>query len=313
MKKSIIMGGTGFLGRWLIHELLQMDDMEVTAFSRNASEKLNAFAYPANRVHAINSSFDTETDYLQVIDGFDFVFHLVSTTVPGSKNVTLCDDVSQNVFPTIKLLDACSTVGIQKFIYFSSGGTVYGDKVGTLPISENSPTDPICSYGIQKLINEKTIQMYEARHGLDYLIVRLANPYGPYQNTDGRQGAVAAFTWKILHDQPITVFGDGENIRDYIDVRDAVHMVRCILEASGAAKIYNIGSGIGTSLNQIVSTLEATTGHRAQIIWETARTVDVRSSVLSINRYLETISKERPRCIEKGIVDLVNFYKKEGI
>ena len=312
MKKCLIVGGTGFLGRWLIQELLKMDTVEVTVFSRNASRKIDSFAFPSNRIHAINGSFDTETDFLQIVDGFDFVFHLVSTTVPGSIDVTLCDDVSQNVFPTIKLLDACTTVGIQKFIYFSSGGTVYGNNVDMLPISENAPTNPVCSYGIQKLMNEKIIQMYGARHGLNYLIVRLANPYGPYQKSNGRQGAVAAFTWRIMHDQPITIYGDGENIRDYIDVRDAIHMVRCILEASDAERIYNIGSGIGTSLNQIVSAVEAATGRHAQIIWETRRVVDVRSSVLSIDKYLKTISKDCPKCIDEGIVDLVKFYRSEG-
>lgn len=313
MKKCLILGGTGFLGRWLISDLLQSGDNKITIYSRNAIADMDRFAYPRDRVNAVSGSFSPDTDFLRLVDGCDLVFHLISTTVPGSRNITPCEDISQNVFPTERLLDACVAAKVKKFVYFSSGGTVYGPQLGEAPILETAPTNPICSYGIQKLLNEKMIQLYGANHGLNYLIVRLANPYGPYQNTDGRQGAVAAFTWRILNGQPITIFGDGENVRDYIDVRDAIHMVNNILANSDSNMIYNIGSGVGTSLNRIVSVVELVTGRRAQIIRSDARMVDVRSNVLSINRYLSNISKEHPRSLEAGIQDLVHYYEKAGI
>lgn len=312
MKKCLVLGGTGFLGRWLVSELLRADTCRITLYSRNADAEIKRFAYPAQRVTAISGSFGPETDFHQLIAGCDVVFHLISTTVPGSRNVTLCEDLAQNAFPTARLLDACVAAQVKKVVYFSSGGTVYGPQTRMTPILETAPTDPICSYGIQKLLNEKILQLYTANYGLDSLIIRLANPYGPYQNPNGRQGAVASFTWRILQNQPITIFGDGENVRDYIDVRDAVRMVLQILECPGADGIYNVGSGVGTSLNQIVSVVETATGKRAQIIYSAPRIVDVRSNVLSIDRYLSRISSERPRSLEAGIQDLVRYYRKAG-
>lgn len=313
MKKCLILGGTGFLGRWLVQDLLLTSSLEITVYSRNAAVDLDRFAYPADRVRAVSGSFGTDTDFCRLVDGYDLVFHLISTTVPGSRDVSLCEDISQNAFPTVKLLDACVRAGVRKFVYFSSGGTVYGPQSGEAHIPETAPTNPICSYGIQKLLNEKIIQLYGAEHGLQYLIVRLANPYGPYQNPNGRQGAIAAFTWRILNGQPITIFGDGENVRDYIDVRDAIRMVRCILDCPDPGTLYNVGSGTGTSLNRIVSIVESVTGKHAQIVRSASRAIDVRSNILSIDRYHESVSTECPRRLEDGIEDLVRYYKKAGI
>ena len=109
---------------------------------------------------------------------------------------------------------------MKKIIFISSGGTIYGE--GKCPLSEEAPTNPITTYGIQKLTIEKIIYLYSYIHGIDYRIVRMANPYGPYQRPNGKLGAVTTFTYKALKNEMIEIYGDGTNVRDYIYIDDAI-------------------------------------------------------------------------------------------
>jgi UDP-glucose 4-epimerase len=172
---------------------------------------------------------------------------------------------------------------VEKIVFMSSGGTVYGVP-RSLPIDEDHPTFPISSYGIQKLTIEKYLHLAQRMHGLDYCILRGANVYGPQQRLDIAQGAVAVFLDRTLRAKPIEIWGDGSVVRDYLYVEDLAGALVKAATYQGEPRIFNVGSGIGTSLNELVSTLRAVTGAKLDVQYSGARAVDVPANVLECAR-----------------------------
>lgn len=144
---------------------------------------------------------------------------------------------------------------MKKVVFISSGGTVYG-KESSCPLSENTPTNPISSYGVQKITIEKLLYLYNYMYGLDYRIIRLANPYEPYQRPDGVLGAVTTFTYKALKGEKINVYGDGSVIRDFIYIQDAVRAIIKVVNGESEHHVFNLGCGYGTSIKKLLETIE---------------------------------------------------------
>jgi UDP-glucose 4-epimerase len=150
----------------------------------------------------------------------------------------------------------------------------------SLPVSEDHPTDPICSYGIHKLTIEKYLALGERLYGLQYCIVRPANLYGPRQRLDIAQGAVAVFLDRALRGEPIEIWGDGSVVRDYLYIDDAVEAILSAARFDGEPRIFNIGSGKGASLNELVAEIEKLLGRPVKVERRAARLVDVPVNVL---------------------------------
>jgi len=188
-------------------------------------------------------------------------------------------DVESNVLGSLRLFELCREHGVRKLVFVSSGGTVYGVPRAT-PVAEDHPTDPISSYGIHKLAVEKYLALAHRLHGLDYRIARPANLYGPRQRLDTAQGAVAVFLDRALRGQPIQVWGDGSVVRDYVYIADAVDALLRIASFDGDQRIFNIGSGKGASLNQLVAEIEKLLGRRVKTEHGAPRGLDVPANVL---------------------------------
>lgn len=217
------------------------------------------------------------------VAGCDIVFHLASTTLPHTSNDDPAQDVHSNVEGTIALLDAMCRHRVGKIVFVSSGGTVYGIPQ-SIPITEQHPTDPVCSYGIAKLAIEKYLHLYRVLHGVDYCVLRLANLYGELQRSDRAQGAVAVFLHHVVHGKTLEIWGDGSVVRDYIHVGDAVDALTAAAFTEVPSHIYNIGSGHGTSLLELIATIATVTGLRPSIEFKPSRPFDVPISVLDISR-----------------------------
>jgi UDP-glucose 4-epimerase len=211
--------------------------------------------------------------------GAELVFHLVSTTLPKSSNDNPVYDVESNVLGSLRLIELCRSHGVRRLVFVSSGGTVYGVPC-TTPVAEDHPTEPTSSYGIQKLMIEKYLALAQRLHGLDYRVVRPANLYGPGQRLDTAQGAVAVFLDRALRDQPIQIWGDGSVVRDYVYVADAVEAMLKAASFEGAQRIFNIGSGKGVSLNQLVAEIEQLLGRPVKVEHSAPRALDVPVNVL---------------------------------
>ena len=211
----------------------------------------------------------------------DVAYHLVSTTIPATSNVDPVFDLQSNLIGTLSFLKSAQAAGVKKIIFVSSGGTVYGN-APSQSFKETDPTDPICSYGIVKLAIEKYLALYEYLYGLRFISFRVSNAFGEKQRP-GPQGVISAFIQKALKGLPLEVWGDGSVVRDYVYVHDVVDGLVRGSEYEGPCRIFNVGSGTGRSLNEVIGALRLITGEPIKCVYKESRPVDVPRSVLDVS------------------------------
>lgn len=282
--KCLILGGGGFLGSHLADALLA-EGHAVRIFDRPNLLRYRTFR-TEEAVEWVEGDFVDSEQTDRAVAGCDAVYHLVSTTLPRSSNENPAYDVETNVIGTLHLLEAARRHQVRRFVFVSSGGTVYG-MPQTVPIRESHPTDPICSYGIGKLAIEKYLHLFHLLHGLDYCILRMANPFGERQRVATAQGAVAVFLDLALRNEEIRIWGDGTVVRDYFYVGDAAAALTKALTYQGSHRTFNIGSGSGLSLNDIVAAVEDLIGAPLRKTYLPRRAFDVPVSVLDISNASE--------------------------
>lgn len=298
---ALILGGNGFIGSHLVDRLL-IEGHAVRVFDR-CDEK---YRPQISGVEYIHSEFGNRRMVSEALAGTDVVFHLISTTIPKTSNDDPHYDVASNVLESLHLLDRCVEQRVRKLVFVSSGGTVYG-RPQRLPVSEDSPTNPECSYGIVKLTIEKYLALYRSLHGLDYVIVRPSNPYGPRQNPFGEQGAIAAFLGRVASDEPITIWGDGRVIRDYLFVTDLVDGICRAGSSSSSSRILNLGAGYGRSLNDVVEALRAVVDADVQVTYTNGRSFDVPEVYLDIRKAQAELAWSPTTTLEDGIRQTWDF------
>lgn len=303
-----LIGGAGFIGTNLAIALSKDPDNKLTIIDREDFffDTLRALNLPNVKFKV--ASFSMDSDFDSEVENQDIVYHLASTVFPGDSNKNIPAELNSNIVVTAKLLDACVKQNVKKVVFLSSGGAVYGKK-GTCPIVEDTVTYPISSYGIEKLTIEKLLYLYRYQNGLDYRIIRLANPYGPYQRPNGRLGVVTTFIYKALTDGLLEVYGDGTAVRDFIYIEDAVRGILNIVNGESELRIFNLGSGKGTSVNQVIDTIKTTI--RKDLIVEhiASRSTDVPINYLDISRYEKNYGELKPLNLEDGIRKTAQFMK----
>ncbi len=305
----VLLGAAGFIGTNLTIQLAKNEDDHITLIdvSRLYFKIIEDMKFP--NVSIKESGFGLETDFNLLVAGQDIVYHLVSTTVPTTSNKKIPDELMANVVMTSKLLEACVSNKVSKVIFISSGGTVYG-KEENCPLKENMDTYPISSYGLQKVAIEKLLYLYYYMYGLDYRVVRLANPYGPYQRPNGILGAVTTFTYKALMGETISVYGDGSVIRDFIYVDDAIRAILKIASGENTYRTFNLGCGYGTSIKSVINTIHQTLQINIHAEYLPGRAVDVPVNYLDISRYEEVYGNLNPISLSVGIQKTAEFIRK---
>ena len=281
--RSLVLGGSGFIGVHLVRGLLAAGSL-VRVYDRSQNKFGVAFA-DAEYVEGELGNYGL---IREAVEGMEVVYHLVSTTLPKTSNDDPIYDVRSNLVDTLQLLEACAEAGVRKVVFASSGGTIYG-LPRTVPIAEDHPTDPITSYGIVKLAVEKYLGHFQRLHGLDYAVLRVSNPYGPYQNPGGQQGAVAVFLQHLSAGEPITIWGDGSVVRDYLYVSDLAEALVLAGGVESRQSVFNVGSGRGTSLNELISLIVDVTGERPEVEYVSGRAMDVPANVLDVTRAREEL------------------------
>lgn len=254
MAKVLVLGGDGFIGSHIVDDLL-VKGHEVKVFARFHNGKSFNLEQVRGKVDFIAGDFLNSADLDHAIKGVDYVFHMISLSTPISTMRDPLLDIQTNMFGTVQLLDLCVKHGVKKVIFPSSGGTIYGDTTENL-ISENHPVNPFCPYAISKLAIEKYLDYFFRLYGLDYLIFRMSNPYGERQSVSKKQGVIAVFLGQIAKDLPITIFGNGDEVRDYIYIKDVSDLMTSVFNQKTVHRIYNLGSGKGHTVNDIVDILK---------------------------------------------------------
>lgn len=281
--RCLVLGGHGFIGSHLVDALLAQGH-RVRCFDRPHVVPLGDERQLANpNFELYEGDLLSEADISSALVDCDVCFHLISTTLPKSSNADPAFDVESNVLGTVRLLSHAVKSGLKKIIFVSSGGTVYGVPV-QLPIPETHPTDPVCSYGISKLSIEKYLSLFHGLHGLDFAILRIANPFGERQRTHASQGAIAVFLGKVVRGEQVDIWGDGSVVRDYIHIADVVDALMLSMGATGGERVFNIGAGKGHSLNEVLNAIEKVTGRSAKRRYLPGRPFDVPASVLCTAR-----------------------------
>ena len=304
----MILGAAGFIGTNLAIELAQDKKNNITLVDKKEEYFSNITKFNFSNVSIKEASLDLNMDF-SILKDQNIVYHLVSTNVPTNSNLHISQDIQNNVLFSAYLFEACVNNKVEKVVFISSGGTVYG-KEGKCPLSEETPTNPITSYGVQKITIEKLLYLYNYMYGLDYRIIRLANPYGPYQRPNGMLGAVTTFTYKALINEEIQVFGDGSVIRDFIYIDDAIKAILNIVNEEKKYKTFNLGCGYGVSILELINIIEKTLDIKIKVVYKEERTVDVPVNFLDIKRYEECFGKLNPISLQEGIYKTADFMKK---
>jgi UDP-glucose 4-epimerase len=226
--------------------------------------------------------------------------------VPGCGYDEYKQEFEQVIFPTVRLMQLCSRLDVQ-FVYFSSGGTVYGERKTLTPFVETDPKEPISYYGLSKQMIENSILFEHRMSNLSYLILRPSNPYGQGQNLHGRQGLIAVALGKILAGEPITIWGDGSSVRDYIYIDDLAKVVVKLLKMDVSNMTINIGSSKGYSIKEIIMVLSEIAEEDIRVKYTPSRKNDVSNMVLDTSM-LKSLVNIKLTPLEEGVK---KFYKHE--
>lgn len=275
-RDCLVLGGGGFIGANLCRALIRAGG-RVQAFGRS-----NVFPDALGGVEWTSGTFSDHAAIARAVEGNEIVFHLIGASTPESSNRDPAADLQASVVNTLHLLEICRVSEVRRVVFVSSGGTVYGIPP-QVPIPESAATDPISAYGISKLVIEKYLGLYRHLHGLDYMVMRVANPFGPLQTAHRKQGVIAALVHKALNGDPLEIWGSGEVVRDFVYIDDVVEALVAAAGYQGLHRVFNVGSGIGRSVNQIVADIETVLGRGAlPILHRPGRPADVPVNILDI-------------------------------
>lgn len=291
----LILGGCGFIGSALAAKL-RAEGFDVTLLDPLPPRD------PAFRDRWIPGRMEDVPPTEKILRPGMTVVHLAWTSLPEPSNRDPYGDIASNLLPSLRWFEGCVETGVSRVIFMSSGGTVYGIPRAR-PISEEHPTDPICSYGIGKLAVEKYLALFRRLHGLPYIVLRGSNVYGPGKDPFGRQGAINVFLGNVARGEPIRIWGDGGVVRDYIFIEDLLALfLRCIDHPIGdETPVFNAGSGEGHSLRDITDRIRAVTGTDPKVEWTAGRNVDVPANVLDIGKARERFDWTPVVPLDEGI------------
>lgn len=273
-----VYGANGFIGRHLVARL-SAQSRPVRAVSRRFDPAF--IQRHSAQVDFVEADLRQPLDMASTLQGIDTVVQLISTSSPGLQNAHAVADIHDNVIPHVEFLRTAVQCGVKRIVFLSSGGTVYGPKAPT-PTREDSPTNPISSHGLTKLMVEKYIQMHGHVDGLSYVILRVANPYGPGQGFHKGQGLIPALLDRFHKGLPVLIYGDGSAKRDYVFIDDVIDAIEAaiLLPQSDTRLVLNIGSGQPLSITEVLAAVEAASGYRLEREYITQRNTDVDISAL---------------------------------
>lgn len=302
--KILVTGGAGFIGSHVVdqfveagHEVVIVDSL-VTGRMSNLNPKAKFYQVDI-RDPQLKQVFEDERP--EIVD-----HHAAQMDVRRSVADPIYD-ADVNILGTLNLLNLCVEYKTRKVIYISSGGAVYGEPV-YLPCDEKHPIQPLCPYGATKYMTELYLYMYKQTHGLDYSIIRYPNVYGPRQDPNGEAGVVAIFTGAMLKGQPVTINGTGEQMRDYVYVKDCARANLMLLE-NGSGQVYNVGYGIGTTVNQIFAGLKNVIQYPLDAHYGPAKAGETWQIYSDATKVKQELGWEPLIPLEAGLRETVEYFK----
>lgn len=298
--KVLITGGAGFIGSHIVEKLLENSYNVIIIDNLSSGSIENIPNSDTLKFYQLN----IEKDDLELVfqkEAPDYVIHLAAQT---SVNFSISHpyyDANMNVMASIKLLELCKKYNIRKFITASSAA-IYGNPK-YLPIDENHPTEPMSQYGLSKLTMEKYIKL----SGIPYIIFRFSNAYGPRQKSSKESGVVAIFNNAMKNNEPINIYGDGEQIRDFIYVEDIANICIKAINSNVENEIINFSTNKGVSLNQLFKVMKSLYNYTLNANYLPERIGDIKNSILSNDKAYNLLKFTNYTKLEKGLEILANY------
>jgi len=307
VKSALITGGAGFIGSNLADTLLA-DGVDVRILDDFSS------GYRANleRVPTADVVEGSVTDPASVdaaMDGCDTVFHLAASVGNKRSIDDPLHDARVNVLGTLEVLEAMRRHDVRTIVTSSSAG-IFGE-LKMLPIAEDHPIDPDSPYGTSKLASEKAVLVYAKLHGISGVALRYFNVYGPHQRFDQYGNVIPIFVFGLLRNEPITIFGDGEQTRDFIHVDDVVQANIKAAQA-GVSGAFNVASGSRVTINRLASMIGALVGGEPQIEHGSPRPGDVRHSLADIAAARSAFGFDPTVALDDGLAGYVAWAREES-
>jgi len=299
--RCLVTGGCGFIGSHLVDLLLEKghDVVVLDNLSANHRENLS----PACRL--VKGSVVCQDYVDRAVKGCQVVFHLAASVGNARSIDNPLDDATINVLGTINVLEASLRSGVERIVYSSSAG-IFGE-MRHLPVREDHPCEPDSPYGCTKLCAEKQCLSYARLHDLRAVCLRYFNVYGPRQRYDDYGNVIPIFAEKIYTEMPMTIYGDGNQTRDFINVKDVVQANYLAATVSGASGAYNIGSGVETSINRLVEITRIN-----DVVYEKRQRLgDVLHSVADITKARDELGYSPSVVLEDGIVEYLDWFRRD--
>lgn len=294
--RCLVIGGNGFLGSHVV-DALAAQGHDVSSFDRFG---LLAPQHVAEGVRTLSGDFLNVVDVRDAVHGQDHVLHFLSTTDPRTAEGDPTLDIRTNLLASIELFRACAEAHVEHLWFASTGGAIYGDQDRRVFREEDLPL-PVSPYAIGKLAIEGYLRYFERKVGLRSTSLRISNPYGTRQNPAKRQGVIPIFLREIARGRPVTVFGDGSMVRDYVYVKDVASMVAEAVTRGAAHDLYNIGSGTGTSIDELLTAISAATGLVPEVNHVPAPPTFVDHVTLDVSRFADEFGPHRLTPLVDGV------------
>ena len=302
-KTAIVTGGAGFIGSHVVDRLVAdgLNVVVVDNLSRGVAPHLNADA----AFHEVDEGSDAFATVFESTKP-DYVFHLAARASVNQSVRDPLGDVTKNVLACVNVLEQCKRFGVERFIQSSTGGALYGEPQ-YLPCDENHPILPRSPYGAGKAAVENYMSAYGSIGGVDYTILRYGNVYGPRQDPLGEAGVVAIMTDRMIKGEGVVIFGDGEQDRDFVYVGDVVEANMRAREQKNN-DVFNIGTGVGTTVNVIFQQLAKATGYGEPAVREPANPGEVYKIQLDNAKAREKLGWSPKVDLAQGLAETVAYF-----
>lgn len=307
MSKVLITGGAGFIGSNLAW-LLMDEGREVTIYDNLSSGyRQNVEALP--RARFVEGDVRDAEKLAEAMRGADTVFHLAASVGNTRSIERPIEDSEINVIGTLRVLEAARALGVRKVVFSSSAG-IFGE-LKHLPIREDHPIEPDSPYGASKLAAEKMCLAYAKLYELEAVCLRYFNVYGVNQRYDAYGNVIPIFAYRMLRGESLTVFGDGEQTRDFINVRDVARANFFASEARGVSGAFNVASATSITINSLIELMSETSGIHPVVKYDEPRKGDVRHSRADITAAREALGFEPKVELAKGLQEYMDWAKTE--
>ncbi len=303
--KTLVTGGAGFIGSRLVDKLVDRGHQVVIIdnLSTGRKENLNPKAcfYKIDIQNAsLSEIFQKEKP--------ETIFHFAAQVDVRKSVEEPIEDAKINILGTLNILENARKYRVKKIIFASSGGAIYGD-TNIIPTPEDHLPRPRSPYGITKLAIEHYLNFYKKTHLLDFVSLRFANVYGPRQNSKGEAGVIAIFTDRILRDLSPTIYGNGQQTRDFVYVGDVVQAAIKVFNSSiKKDPIYNIATAKETSINQVHQLLCRLTRKNISANYAPAKSGEQRRSCLDFSKAKKELGWQPKYNLEKGLKETINWF-----